>query len=73
MRSVRLVSRYLLTSSFHSSAEHILRRSSNPGSPETKSSKEDDIIRIWEKSQTQLLLMLQHFDSEGKRASFFST
>lgn len=41
-------------------------------SPETKDSKEDDIICIWEKGQMQLLLMLQDFDSEGKHAFFFS-
>lgn len=52
MWSVRLVSRYLLTSSFHFSAKHILRRSWHPGSPETKSSKMDDIICTWEKGQT---------------------
>lgn len=37
----------------------------------TKTSKEDDRTHIWEKGQTQLLLMLLLFDSQGKPAFYF--
>lgn len=53
--------RYFLTSVFYFSTKCILRRSSDSGSPKT--SKEDDIIHISEKGQTQLLVVPLLFDS----------
>lgn len=73
MWDIKRYSGYPLTSeiSFFFPAKHILRRSSNPGSLESKSTKEDDTICTWEPGQTQLMLLLHHSDSGGNLHLFF--